>query len=215
LSWTDIPDWTLKVAAAIMEAVRARDEATYSHCVRVSRSARLLAREAGFNEIEQKIIEFAGLFHDIGKIGISDEVLYKPSKLTPEEYAHMKEHPELSVKILEPLSEVEFFRRLIPGVLYHHERFDGAGYPNGVKGEMIPVAARIILVVDTYDAMTVSRVYRKGLSTEVAYNELLTFAGRQFDPQLVEIFLDAHPKWGRKDQVIFEEMNHLVLRKSA
>lgn len=215
VGWTDIPTWSLDVAKTIMETVKVKDVATYEHCIRVSRGSRLLAKAAGLDELEQKIVEFAGLFHDIGKIGIPDEILLKPARLTDEEFHIMKEHPEKSVQILQPLAHIEFYARLLPGVRYHHERFDGAGYPHGVKGEKIPIESRIILVADTYDAMTADRAYRKGLAPEVAYKELMDFAGRQFDPKLVEIFLDAHPTWGKKDMKVFEEMNHTVLAQAA
>jgi putative nucleotidyltransferase with HDIG domain len=198
-----------------METVRMKDEATYLHCIRVSRGSRLLAKAAGLNEFEQKIVEFAGLFHDIGKVGIPDSVLNKPAKLTEDEYKIMQSHPDLSVQILQPLSQIRFFQMIIPGVKHHHERYDGKGYPVGVFGEEIPLASRMILVADTYDAMTADRVYRKGLSKEVAYKELQDFAGRQFDPRLVKIFLEAHPTWKEPDQKIFEEMNETVLRKAA
>lgn len=211
-----MPLWALDVSKAIMESVKMKDEATYSHCVRVSRNSRLLANAAGLSERDQKIVEFAGLFHDVGKIGVPDAILNKPAKLTDEEYEIMKTHPEKSVQIISPLSNsLEFFRELVPGVLFHHERFDGHGYPDGVYGEEIPLAARIILVADTYDAMTATRAYRKGLPSEVAYKELKDFAGRQFDPRLVQIFLEAHPRWGPQDMKVFEEMNRTVLRTVA
>ena len=212
MSWTDIPTWSLAVANSIMEAVRAKDEETYLHCVRVSRGSRLLAKAAGLNELDQKIAEFAGLFHDIGKIGVPDAILFKPAKLTPEEFKVMMDHPEKSVQILEPLAHLDFFHRLIPGVRHHHERYDGMGYPVGVKGDKIPLASRIVLVADTYDAMTADRAYRKGRPAEVAYKELLDYAGRQFDPHLVKVFLEAHPTWGPQDQKIFADMNHTVLK---
>lgn len=173
--------------------------------------AKLLARAAGLNEFDTRIVEYAGLFHDIGKVGVPDGILLKPAKLTDEEYEIMKSHPVLSVKILEPVSHLEFFAKTIPGVRFHHERFDGRGYPEGVKGEDIPLESRIILVVDTFDAMTWSRPYRKGLPYEVAYKELQDFAGRQFDPKLVEIFNAAHPHWKMRDLKTFSEVNNSVL----
>ncbi len=117
----------------------------------------------------------------------------------------------LSVEILRPLSQVQFYELTIPGVKHHHERFDGRGYPNGVSGEDIPLTSRIILVVDTYDAMTATRPYRKGLPSEVAYKELNDFAGRQFDPRLVKIFLDSHAMWKSQDRKQFDEVNSQVL----
>jgi putative nucleotidyltransferase with HDIG domain len=212
----DIPEWAVVIATRLMTQIRERDYETYMHCVRVSRGSRLLAQAAGLNELDQKIIEFAGLFHDIGKVHIPLEILNKPAKLTPEEYSVMMQHPERSVEMLEPLKHLEFFRRLIPGVLHHHERFDGAGYPAKIEGEDIPLEARMILVVDTYDAMTADRAYRKGLPMERAYAELKEFAGRQFDPQMVKIFLNAHPFWSRRDQSkVFDEMNETVLKRAA
>lgn len=214
MSWTDIPTWTVDASRTIMEAVRVKDEATYTHCVRVSRGARLLAWAAGLNEVEQKVAEFAGLFHDIGKVGVPESILNKPAKLTPEEYDIMKSHPEKSVQILAPLAHVEFFQQLLPGVQYHHEWFDGRGYPAGKKEDDIPLAARIILIADTFDAMTATRAYRKGLPAEVAYKELKDFSGTQFDPHLVKIYLDVHPRMAdqQADLALFEEMGQTVLK---
>jgi putative nucleotidyltransferase with HDIG domain len=212
VSWTDIPEWTLEVAQKIMESVKVKDPETYNHCIRVSKGSRLIAKSAGLNEIEQKMVEFAGLFHDVGKVGVPDHILLKPGKLTDDEFTVMKSHPEISVKILEPLASVEFYAKLIPGVMHHHERFDGKGYPVGVMGEEIPIYARMILIADTYDAMTSTRTYRKGLAPEVAYQELKDFAGRQFDARLVKIFIEAHATWRDADNKIFEEMKNSVLK---
>jgi putative nucleotidyltransferase with HDIG domain len=209
----DIPDWSVEVAQNIMAKVKLKDVETFDHCVRVSRMAKLLARAVGLDEFDARIVEYAGLFHDIGKVGIPDEILLKPAKLTEEEYLVMKSHPVLSVKILEPVAHLDFFGKVLPGVRNHHERFDGRGYPDGVKGEDIPLASRIILVVDTFDAMTWSRPYRRGLSAEVACKELVDFAGRQFDPKLVEIFTSVHPRWSMRDLKVFSEVNNGVLAK--
>jgi putative nucleotidyltransferase with HDIG domain len=216
VSQIDVPDWSLKVAHAIMEMVKAKDPETYHHCIRVSHGARLLAAAAGLSETEQKSVEFAGLFHDIGKVGIPDAVLLKPSKLTDDEYKLMMSHPVLSAQILKPLEEIDFFRRLLPGVLHHHERFDGQGYPNGVSGEGIPLASRMILIADTFDAMTAERPYRKGLPAEVAYAELKVYSSRQFDPRLVAIFLEVHPRRSEfAERRMFQEMNTTVLKRVA
>jgi len=207
----DIPDWSIEVAQTIMAKVKKKDTETFDHCVRVSRMARMLATAAGLGESESRVVEYAGLFHDIGKVGVPDEILMKPAKLTDSEYEVMKSHPVLSVEILKPISHVDFFALTLPGVRHHHERFDGRGYPDGLMGENIPLASRIILVVDTYDAMTWSRPYRKGLPTEVAYKELVEFSGRQFDPKLVEVFLKAHPMWNIKEPSLFSEVNGTIL----
>ena len=216
VSQRDIPNWAFDATQAIMEMVRVKDQGTYEHCIRVSRAVRLLAKAAGLNEYDQKVAEFAGLFHDVGKVGVPDSILLKPAKLTEEEFNVMKSHPEKSVQIIQPLADkVDFFQNLLPGVLHHHERFDGKGYPQGVWGEAIPLTARMILVVDTFDAMTADRTYRAGLPAEVAYKELQEFAGRQFDERLVKIFLQAQPTWSSNDFQIFEEMNVQVLKIAA
>ncbi len=189
-----------------------RDAETYRHCIRVSRGARLLARAAGLAEIDQRTVEFTGLFHDIGKVGIPENILNKPGRLTEQEMGVMKDHPELSVKILQPLARIDFFSRLIPGVLHHHEWFDGRGYPHCIEGEKIPLESRIVLIADTFDAMTADRPYRKGRSADIALAEIQKFSGSQFDPQLVKIYLQAQPTWGPQDTVVFEEMNQTVLK---
>lgn len=209
----DIPTWTLAVAGSIMKTVEVKDSDTFSHCVRVGLAARHLAHAMGLNEYEQYVCEFSGMFHDIGKVGIPDSVLQKPARLTEAEYDLMKRHPELSAEIIKPLTQVDFYKDLIPGILYHHERFDGHGYPVGLTHEEIPLEARILLVVDTFDAMTATRAYRKGLPKEVAYEELRNFAGRQFDPHIVKIFLESHPLWNSSDvQAAAKELQATVLK---
>jgi HD-GYP domain-containing protein (c-di-GMP phosphodiesterase class II) len=216
VAWSDIPDWTLASARSIMRTVELKDPETASHCVRVGRGSRLLAQAAGLDQYMQKLCEFAGLFHDIGKIGVPDEILFKPAKLTEEEYNRMKEHPELSVEALKPLAEVSpFVRDLLPGVRHHHERFDGRGYPVGKMGDAIPLEARIILIADTFDAMTATRAYRKGLPPEAAYAELELHAGRQFDPRLVKVFLEAQPRWTREEKKVAHEFAGTVYKQVA
>lgn len=215
MAWDDIPDWAYTVAQSLLQAMKERDPYTYGHCRRVGRNARLLAEAAGLNEYEQRVIEFASLFHDLGKMGIPDSILLKPGRLSPEEEAVMRAHPIKSAEIIQPLTHIPFFKAVMPGVRHHHERMDGAGYPDGVFGEQIPLTARIILISDTFDAMTTTRPYRKGLSFEIAYKELRTFAGRQFDPHLVEIFLKAHPQWGRLEEEITEEFIAAAQRRKA
>jgi HD-GYP domain-containing protein (c-di-GMP phosphodiesterase class II) len=133
-------------------------------------------------------IELSALLHDIGKIGIPDSILGKPSRLETNEFEIMKSHPARSAKILEKITS---FKNLIPGIKFHHERYDGLGYPDGLAGENIPLAARIVLIADTYDAMTSTRPYRKGLDHQIAVNEIKKCSGSQFDPYLVEVFLQA------------------------
>ncbi len=215
MAWDNIPDWAYSVAKSLLQAIQARDPYTYGHCRRVARNARLLAQALGLNEYEQRIVEYSSLFHDLGKIGIPDAVLLKPGRLTREEEAIMREHPVKGVEILSPLSPIPFFREVLPGVRHHHERMDGAGYPDGVYGDQIPLTARIILISDTFDAMTTTRTYRKGLPVETAYKELRLFAGRQFDPSLVKTFIQAHPKWGNLEEEITEEFITARSRRRA
>jgi HD-GYP domain-containing protein (c-di-GMP phosphodiesterase class II) len=211
----DIPDWAYAVAKTLMQALRERDPYTYGHCRRVSRNAKLLAQAAGLNEKEQRIVEYASMFHDLGKMGIPDSILLKPGRLTPEEEELIRAHPSKSAEIIRPLASIPFFRATIPGIEHHHERIDGGGYPHGISGDAIPLAARIILIADTFDAMTTTRPYRKGLAFEVAYKELQTFAGRQFDAQLVKVFLQAHPKWSALEDEITEEFVAAHFKRAA
>ena len=128
----------------------------------------------------------AGLLHDVGKIGVPEAVLQKAGKLSDEEFGQIKKHPEIGARILRDIKQVE---DIIPGVLHHHERYDGRGYPAGLAGENIPLFGRIICLADCFDAMTSSRTYRKALPLEVALSEIRNNAGTQFDPVLTEHFL--------------------------
>ncbi len=211
----EIPDWAHMVAKTLMQALRERDPYTYGHCRRVARNAKMLAASAGLSEKDQKIIETSSLFHDLGKMGVPDSILLKPGRLTPDEEAIMRAHPLKSAEIVAPLAGVPFFRSTLPGIRHHHERIDGAGYPHGIQGENIPLSARIILIADTFDAMTTTRPYRKGLAFEVAYKELKQFSGRQFDPHLVKVFLESHPKWGTLEDEITEEFVASHFRRVA
>ncbi len=196
--WGDIPNWVESVARALMISLRVKDPLTFDHCCRVGKTSRLLAKAMGLNEYEQRVAEFSGLFHDIGKIGISNDIICKPEKLTDEEYQEMKKHPLKSVEIISSVDHA-FFKDLLPGVQHHHERVDGLGYPFNLKGDSIPLMARLNLVADTYDAMTENRSYRKGLSKEIVYKEIEELSGRQFDSQIGKIFIEAHPHWKREE----------------
>jgi HD-GYP domain-containing protein (c-di-GMP phosphodiesterase class II) len=151
----------------------------------------MIAVELGLSETEVREVELSALFHDIGKIGIPDAVLLKPARLSRAEFEIMKSHPMRSARILEKISPL---RHLIPGIKYHHERFDGLGYPEGLRGDEIPLFARVILIADTYDAMTSTRPYRLALDKEIAFTELRNCSGTQFDPVLVEAFERAMRK---------------------
>lgn len=171
-----------------MSSLEEKDPYTHGHSIRVAEFASLLAQSLSCSEQEIYEIELSALLHDIGKIGIPDSILGKPAKLEIQEFEIMKSHPSRSAKILEKVSS---FSNLIPGIKFHHERYDGLGYPDGLSGEKIPLAARIVLIADTYDAMTTTRPYRNSLSHEIAITEIQKCSGTQFDPYLVEVFLRA------------------------
>ena len=149
----------------------------------------------GLNEDEQAIARVSGMLHDVGKIGISNEVIYKPDRLDQKEYELMKSHPEMSVDIIQPMQGEAHFKEIVEGVRHHHERIDGKGYPYGLEGGKIPLMARLLAVVDTYDAMGATRPYRKGLPKEVIYKEFKRCSGSQFDKHLIKVFLDSHKFW--------------------
>ena len=212
LSVSNLTDWTYDSVKSILETLRIVDDSTYEHCLRVGEICRKLARDLGLNEIQQKSAHFAGILHDVGKIGISSEILHKPSRLTDEEYETMKNHSCLSEQIVAPLAnQNEFIQQILSGIRGHHERMDGAGYPDCLIGDAIPLYARIIFVSDTYDAMKNSRAYRNGLDNETVYAELKRCAGTQFDFQIVKTFLQAHPTWDHEKDIDREVLQRIAL----
>jgi HD-GYP domain-containing protein (c-di-GMP phosphodiesterase class II) len=215
MAWNDIPDWAEKVMRSLLSALKERDPYTYGHCLRVARNARMLGQAAGLNLYEQKVIEYSSIFHDLGKIAIPDSILLKPGRLSAEEQAIIRVHPIKSVEILQPLSAIPFFNDVLPGVRHHHERLDGRGYPDRLAGDDVPLTARVILIADTFDAMTTTRPYRQGLPYDIAYRELKQFAGRQFDEQLVQTFCSAHRTWGEYEEEITEEFVAANFKRAA
>jgi response regulator RpfG family c-di-GMP phosphodiesterase len=173
---------TLKALTAALEA---RDSETHGHSERVVSYSLRLGREYGLDERQMKSLEFGSLLHDIGKIGVPDSILRKPAKLTDEEWVRMREHPLHGQQILRGIEFLEGAARV---VAQHHEKWDGSGYPLGISSEEIDVCARIFSVADAFDAMTSDRVYRQGKSYEAAALELDDWAGKQFDPKVVEAF---------------------------
>jgi len=211
ISDSNLADWTYDSVKSMMELLRLADPETYQHCLRVGEFCRKLARDLGLNEFQQKSAHFAGMLHDIGKIGIDSEILHKPSRLTAAEYDIMKSHSCLSEEIIQPLGRLnKFIELLTNGVRGHHERMDGSGYPDHLVGEAIPLYSRIISVSDTYDAMKNSRVYRRGLDNESIYTELKRCAGTQFDFQIVKTFLEAHPTWDVVNDIDLEVQAKIV-----
>jgi HD-GYP domain-containing protein (c-di-GMP phosphodiesterase class II) len=178
---------------ALSQAIDAKDGFTRGHADRVSRIAGAIARELGLSEKQIDEIELAGLLHDIGKIGVEDRVLMKPSRLDPDETELMRRHPIYGASILEPSAAL---RPLVPIVLHHHENFDGSGYPEGLKGEEIPVGSRIMIVADAYEAMTSDRIYRKAIGHEKAMEQLTRYKGVQFDPNIVRALHEVVRKRG-------------------
>ncbi len=170
----------------LAEAIDAKDPYTRGHSDRVKRMSLAIAKKMGFSEERLENLEYGALLHDIGKIGIKDEVLQKQAPLSSEEYQYIQEHPLIGVKIVEG---VEFFKDKIPMIRYHHEHYDGNGYPNGLAGEAIPLEARIISLPDAFDAMTSARPHRGVMPLQNVLAELEKCKGKQFDPKVLEIFL--------------------------
>lgn len=171
---------------ALVKAVEAKDNYTQGHSKRVTKYIKEIAKRLGSDNQELEVLEFAGLLHDIGKIGVRESVLRKNGPLTPEEYEEIKMHSVIGYRIIE---FVKFLERIRPAILYHHEKFDGTGYPSGLAGEQIPLIARIIAVADAYDAMKSERPYRQSLSSEETIQRLIQGKGSQFDPYIVDVFL--------------------------
>ena len=177
----------LETTQALAAAVEAKDSYTQGHCGRVSRYAVEMGKRLGLSRHDLKELELSAILHDIGKIGIKDEILMKPTRLSFEEMRIMHLHPEIGRRILE---NVEPLRQVANDILYHHEFINGKGYPHGLKGEKIPVISRIITVADSYDSMSSKRPYRGPLSEDEVHRRLLAGKGRQFDPLMVDAFLD-------------------------
>jgi putative two-component system response regulator len=170
----------------LANTVDAKDQYTRGHSVRVATYAKEMAVRMGKSKEETDMVYYIGLLHDIGKIGISDAIINKPGKLTDEEYAVIKTHPAIGADILKDMTEIP---NAAVGAHWHHERYDGNGYPDGLKGEEIPEYARIIGVADAYDAMTSKRSYRDVLPQEVVRAEIEKGKGTQFDPHIADIML--------------------------
>lgn len=187
----ELRDLNEQTIVAFVQAVDAKDPHTAKHSMKVAEYAVQIARELGFTDDEAERVRRAALLHDVGKIAVPGVILNKPGKLTADEWETIKRHPVDSVRIIEG---VEYFRPYVAGVRHHHERMDGEGYPDRLRGEAVPLDARIIAVADAFDAMTSSRAYRPALSKEAAVTELKACAGRQFDEQVVLALIRALDK---------------------
>lgn len=181
----------LGAVKALAEALEAKDPYTNGHSQRVTEIAVMMAVELGLSQQEQDQIRLAGLVHDIGKIGVPEEILHKPEKLSDVEFDFIKEHPSIGERILKPIIRD---KQVLAIVRSHHEHFAGGGYPEGISGQDIPLGARLMSVADAYDAMTSSRPYRSALKPEKAKSQLLASRGSQFDPEAVDLFISCEEK---------------------
>ena len=196
--YESLENFYLEMVQTLARVIDAKDSYTGDHAGRARLKAKRLACELNMPEQMLRYVEYAALLHDIGKIGIDGGILSKPGKLTPEEYDEIKKHPAIGYQILSP---IHFLGPVAQMVLYHQEWFNGMGYPEGLKGEEIPLGARIVATIDAWDAMRSDRPYRKALSREIAESELTKGSGRQFDPQVVEAFLKLEKSdWPEKEK---------------
>ncbi len=177
---------TRGVVNAFSGAIEAKDPFTKGHSYRVSQLSLEIGKRLGFSEEHLEILEYGSLLHDIGKIGIKEAILKKPSRLSVREYAHVQRHPIIGEEIVRP---AEIFRPVLALIRSHHEHFDGRGYPDGLKGKEINIFARIIAVPDSFDAMISDRPYREALSVEEVLFRIKRARGTQFDPRIVDIFI--------------------------
>lgn len=175
----------MDLVRALVSAVDQKDQYTSGHSNRVGFYSRLLGVKLGLKDDDLQMLEWSALLHDVGKIGIRDDVLKKPGKLTKEEFEHIKEHPVRSYEVVRQIPQL---KGALAGVRHHHERLDGSGYPDGLAGDEIPLQARIVLVADIFDSLTTTRSYRKAFSWEKALEILHEEAGSVGDPKLVELF---------------------------
>lgn len=188
--------------SALVTALDTRDTETQGHSFRVMRYTMELARRLGLEDPGfSKALEYAALMHDIGKIGIPDAILRKPGRLSPLEWEIMKTHPVLGYEILH---KIKFLEEAAQIVLHHHEHFDGSGYPDGLKGEKIPLGSRIFAVADAFDAMTTKRPYSDAMTFQAALDDLLANKGILFDPDVVEAFVEAGLEFWKKEREVFD-----------
>jgi putative nucleotidyltransferase with HDIG domain len=193
---------------ALCQAVETKDFYTRGHSERVSRGAGMIARQIGMRADRAEAVRFAGMLHDVGKLGVPTKVLQKEGSLTEEEYATIQLHP---MRGLEIVRDIGFLNEALTGIMHHHERMDGRGYPMGFAGDEIPEFARIIAVADAFDSMTSTRAYRKATRIAAAVDELRRGAGTQFDPKIVDAFIAALDRGGWKPQEPAYPRGHEIL----
>jgi HD-GYP domain-containing protein (c-di-GMP phosphodiesterase class II) len=184
--YQNLKDFLLNVIKTLVYSIEAKDSYTRGHSERVSRLAMMIAEAMDLSPGEKEALNLAAVLHDIGKIGVPGKILNKVGKLTSEEFLLIKDHPDKGFRILKPIEQLN---ESLSAIRHHHERYDGTGYPSGLKGKEIPLYARMIAIADMYDAMTSRRSYRENISHEDAIADIITVKGKQLDPEIVEIFV--------------------------
>ena len=187
--YNDLEGFVINVIKSLVNAIEAKDTYTSGHSERVSQSSMLIAEQLGLDDDQMDVLKWASILHDVGKIGIPEAILNKPDRLNDEEYEVIRGHPMKGYHILLPIDQL---KESLPGIRYHHERYDGTGYPEKLAGEQIPLISRIVSVADTYDAISSSRAYRSARPQQEAFDIVLESAGTQLDPQVVEAFEKAY-----------------------
>jgi putative nucleotidyltransferase with HDIG domain len=197
----------LKALKALMRALDAKDAYTCGHSHRVAALAMLMARELGLKPEQQYTLQLAALLHDLGKIGMPDSILNKNASLKDYEFNIAKDHPVVGSQII---GEIEELSEVASAVRHHHERYDGTGYPDGLRGEAIPFFARILSIIDTYEALVSDRVYRKATDKDLALAEIQNNAGIQFDPELVKVFMRIMHNVSRNTEIPESDKSFLL-----
>jgi len=185
--YKDIQTGYMQTVTALANSIQAKDAYTMEHCQRVKEICCEIARSLNYSEAEVQMLEYAAILHDIGKIGIRASILNKTGRLTTAEYDEIRKHPIISYNILK---DVKFLKNSLDAIIQHHERYDGTGYPYGLKGNEISIYGRILCIADAFDAMTSSRPYRKAMSVKEALNEIKKCKGTQFDPEITDLFIE-------------------------
>jgi putative nucleotidyltransferase with HDIG domain len=201
--YDDLRSLFYNTVETLIRALQARDPYTSGHSTRVSRYCLLIADKLGLSTKEKHSVYLAAMLHDIGKIGVPDTLLQRPGKLTSEEMDVIREHPQMGASMIRMLGEMH---PIVPLILHHHEAYDGSGYPDGVKGDQIPLISRIIAVADSYDAMTSDRPYRERRKKEEAIEELQACSGTKLDPDVVTVFLEVLEEIASKQPADQEEV---------
>jgi putative nucleotidyltransferase with HDIG domain len=195
--YDDLRSLFYNTVETLIRTLQARDPYTSGHSTRVSRYCLLTAEKLGLSTKEKHQLYLASMLHDIGKIGVPDDLLLHPGKLSTEDMEKIREHPDLGASMIQMLGEMN---PIVPLIRHHHEAYDGSGYPDGLEGEEIPLISRIVATADTYDAMTSDRPYRKRRTPEEAIEELKKAAGNKLDPVIVRAFLEALQELSPKEK---------------